>query len=204
MFVFLRAQPVWWGLVLLFIGALIEYVFPPFPGDSILLVGAVLIPKAGWPITGVFAATLLGSMCGATVDWWVGYWLSGGKGDEKPPFEWLKKPGVESRIDWLRDKFEQHGSVYIAVNRFVPAFRALFFVAAGLSRLSLTKVLAFGALSAALWNGAILGLGYLVGYNLERIYFVVEEYSIFVLSGLGLLAAWGVYRLFKNNPVEPD
>jgi len=38
----IRHLPILWGLAFLFCGAMIEYVFPPFPGDTIVLFGKLV------------------------------------------------------------------------------------------------------------------------------------------------------------------
>ena len=44
------------GLSVLFVSALIEYVFPPFPGDTVTLFGAFLAAHQGWSVPLVFTA----------------------------------------------------------------------------------------------------------------------------------------------------
>lgn len=187
-FEYLSGHAVWWGLLLLGLSAVIEYVIPPFPGDSVTLAGAVLIPQAGWPVWGVFGAVMAGTAVGATIDWRIGMWLSDNEKGNTWLHRWLQRESVAPKVDKLHEQFDKWGSVYISLNRFVPAFRALFFLAAGLSRLELWKVLLFGSLSAALWNGAILGLGYGVGYKLETLASIIDTYSRLFFIGLIALA----------------
>ena len=193
-----QAHSVWWGVLLLTLSAAVEYLFPPFPGDSVTIVGAILIPTAGWPFWAVFAAVMVGSMAGAAVDWWVGTWLAREHGRQTFLHRFVQRENVASRLDKIKQQFDRHGSVYIAANRFVPAFRALFFVAAGMARLDLRRVMLFTGLSAAAWNGALLAVGYLVGYNLDALVDIVSKYTTAVLISLGVLLAirllWGRLR----------
>ena len=64
-----------WGLPLLAVAATAEYLFPPFPGDTVTLFGAFLAVagKLNWAL--VWGAVTLGSGVGLTLDWWVGRWL---------------------------------------------------------------------------------------------------------------------------------
>lgn len=155
----------------------VEYLFPPFPGDSVTIVGAVLIPTAGWPWWGVFLAVMVGSSAGAMADFALGRWLSGRQGQPGRVGEWLARPSVASRIEAITEKFERHGAWYLALNRFLPAFRSLFFIAAGLAGLPTRSVVLWSAVSAALWNGVLMLVGYAVGYNLEALVMVVERYT---------------------------
>ena len=188
----LDSMPLPLGLCLLGACAMIEYLFPPFPGDVITITGAVLIPTAGWPWWGVFGAVMAGSLVGSGVNWKVGTWLV----DEQKNtwlHRWSRKPSVARKIRAINQKFERRGLWVLVWSRFVPAFRSVFFLAAGMAGLPGGKVVAAGALSAALWNACLLGVGLLVGYNIERIAHVVGMYSGVVLGVLVVCAlGWGL------------
>ena len=198
----ISAQPMWIGLASLGLGAGIEYVFPPFPGDTITLIGAVLIPQAGWPWWAVFGAVIVGSLLGSALNWWLGTWLANRKNKESSRIgRWLYgDPKRVARLERLTARFEKYGSAYIAINRFVPAFRSIFFVGAGLAGLPLGRVMVFAALSAALWNGALMGVGALVGYNIDSLASVVTRYgqvALGVIIGLGVL--WLVRKMWRAH-----
>lgn len=195
---YVEQVPIWWGLCVLMFAAAFEYVFPPFPGDSVTLIGAVLIPTADWPWWAVFAAVMLGSMLGAALDWRVGIWLQERREGERPGF--LARPKVSARLSEIVDKFDRHGPKFLALNRFLPAFRALFFVAAGMARLRLKVVLFWAALSAAAWNALVLGVGWAVGYNLETLVGLLEQYTT-VAVGL-FVAVIVIWLLVKSRGSE--
>ena len=99
----------------------------------------------------------------------------------------------------MLERFERHGVVYVAINRFLPGIRALFFVAAGMSGLPLKKVLLWGAVSAAAWNGLIIAVGFAVGKNWERLLEILKSYTLVAWTGvggvvLGLVARWFARR----------
>lgn len=197
-FQYLSEQAVWWGLLVVGLSATVEYVLPPFPGDTVTIAAAVLIPKAGWPITGVFGALLAGTLVGATINWYVGRWLASSDREGTWIHRWMSRESVAKRIDGLHRQFERWGSVYITLNRFVPAFRALFFIAAGHAGLDLRKVLFFGILGAALYNAALLAVGYTVGYNLDVLANWIQTYSRFFFLAIGIaLATWIAVKIYN-------
>lgn len=198
MFQYLSGQTVWWGMVVLASAATVEYLVPPFPGDTVILAGAILIPQAGWPVSAVFGAVLAGTAVGITVDWRVGVWLANSADRDTWLHKWLADDRVAPKLEKLDRQFEKWGSIYISLNRFIPAFRALFFLAAGHSGLKLWKVLLFGSLSAAIYNAALLGLGYAVGYKLDRIAAIVDTYSRWFWVALGvLIVAWLAKKTYE-------
>ena len=204
LFDWLSQLPMLIGLLILGASAGIEYIFPPFPGDAITLVGAMLIPLAKWPIGWVFLAVLLGSLMGAAINWRVGRWLVDAQ-RHTWLHRWLGQPNVERRITTLTERFAKHGSIYICLNRFLPAFRALFFIAAGMANVPFWRVMGFGAISAALWNGALLGVGWLVGFNLQALERLLKQYSVVVWSVLGLfLIGYLLFQWRKRRQASPS
>jgi membrane protein DedA with SNARE-associated domain len=185
------------GLAVLFVSAAVEYVFPPFPGDTITLFGAFLAATKGWSVPLVFTVVTLGSLVGATLDYALGCRLA------RIPENRLsgRKRELMKRAQSIVDRFERHGAGYIAVNRFLPGIRALFFVAAGMAGLPVGKVLLWGAVSAAAWNALIIGAGFAVGKNWERLLELLRTYTLVAWVVVGVVVAALIIRwwLKKNH-----
>ncbi|HZS37926.1 MAG TPA: hypothetical protein VFF06_13910, partial [Polyangia bacterium] len=64
------------GFALLGAAAAIEYLFPPFPGDLIVVFGAFLVTRRGWPALPVMLSVLLGSIVGFMIDYYAGRLLA--------------------------------------------------------------------------------------------------------------------------------
>ena len=198
----MASLPLVWGLLALAAAAMLEYVFPPFPGDAVVLVGALLIPLAGWPFGAVLGAVTAGSVVGAWLTWSLGRALGQASG---PAWlrRWLERPGVWPRVRALEARFERHGSLYVALNRFLPGFRAFFFLIAGKVGLPLWRVLLLGAVSAALWSLALLGAGWAVGFHLERLVELSRAYSTIIWSLLAVAAlVWALRRTWRAPRAE--
>jgi len=199
----MTGQPLWLGLLVLGASAGVEYVIPPFPGDTVTLAGAMLIPLAGWPWWAVLTALMLGSVVGAWLDLMVGRWLARDSGRDTFLHRWMAKEEIARKIDRVTEKFERHGAIYIVLNRFIPAFRGVFFLAAGMAGLSTPRVLFFAALSATLWNAVLLLMGMAFGYNLEAIVGFVEGYTRAVLFGIGVvILGWITWEWWRKR--SPD
>src|SRR4051794_310788 len=162
------------GLGLLLLSACIEYLFPPFPGDMITVFGAFLVVRHGWSGPAVFGAVTAGSVIGFMLDYAVGRWL--GRTEERWTRGRLGK--MRPQLDHLIERFARHGGLYLAINRFIPSLRGLFFVAAGMARLPWWQVLIFGTLSALAWNALLLGLGLTVGQSWDRLRGAFETYGL--------------------------
>ena len=183
-------------LVLALAGS-IEYVIPPFPGDTIVLFGSVLAGTAGYSVWLVYACVTAGSIAGGLCTYGVGAWM-GQREDKWPGF--LRGDKTRERLHTVIRRFERHGAVYLALNRFLPAFRAVFFLAAGMAKLPVWKVIVFGGLSAAVWNAGLLALGFALGHNFDELKRVYEEYTLITLVVVGAVAlAFGARWLWRKR-----
>jgi membrane protein DedA with SNARE-associated domain len=174
------------GLAVLCGSALIEYVFPPYPGDVITVFGGVLVGAYQWRLLLVFLAVTTGSVLGGLLAFELG------KGWQK-----RRGPGFaeeETRLARLVKRFEKHGSLYLLLNRFIPGIRPLFFVAAGLAGMRIKRVLVLSTISAAVYNSALIVAGMSVGNNLSKIEEWIKTYSLIVWAVLAVIGMVALLR----------
>jgi len=173
--------------------AALEYVFPPFPGDFVTVIGAVLVTGYGSSFAGVLGAVMAGSIVGSLIAHELG-------------IAWARRRARGDRnatIDALVTRFERHGPAYLIVNRFVPGVRALFFVAAGLAAVPRSRVALYAGASALLWNLALMALGASLGANLDHLSAIVERYTVIAWIAVAIVAAVMIRGLFAR-PVPSD
>ncbi len=173
----------------------VEYVFPPFPGDTIVLLGAwyAVHGALSWPTA--FAAVTAGAVLGAWLDWRVGRALA-------PRLE--SRAAAHGALDAARlARFEaayrRWGALLLVANRFLPGIRAFLFVAAGASGIPLGRVLWLGAISAALWNALLLGVGALLVRNVDELVALATRYTNAVWVLLALAGCVLLARLLWNR-----
>jgi membrane-associated protein len=189
------------GLGILLLSAMIEYVFPPFPGDTVTLFGAFLAAVEGWSVPLVLVAVTAGSVAGAALDFALGRRLG------RAPIGSLtgRKRRLRELAAPLVARFERHGAAYIAVNRFLPGIRALLFVAAGLARLPLSRVMLWGAISAAVWNALLIAAGFAVGANWPRLFEWLKTYTTIAWIAVGLIVLALIARwLWRRKRASGD
>ncbi len=176
-----------YGLIV--VAACSEYVVPPFPGDTLTLFAVFLAAHAELNAPLVYLAMTTGAVLGGVIAWGVGMWLAD-REDRWP--RWLRRSGITDSLDAVRRGYTRHGAAYLLINRFLPAFRAFFFVGAGLSRMHPLSVVIYGGLSAAVWNALLLGIGFGVGRNWETLQSFFEQYALasFVVAAGVLLIFW--------------
>jgi membrane-associated protein len=170
--------------------AVIEYVFPPSPGDVVTVLAASLVIAASWSWIGVLSALMLGSIIGAALTFELGV-------------RWARRRATHqhsAKLDRLVAGFQRHGAVYLVLNRFVPGVRSLFFVAAGLAGMSRRAVYGYGALSALLWNLALLGVGAALGANYDRLERIVTTYTTVAIAVIvGVVVLWVAFGWWRRR-----
>jgi len=170
---------------ILFLGSLVEYVFPPFPGDTLVVLGAwyAVNGKISWPVA--FLATTGGAVVGAWIDYRVGVALG----------ERLERGAARrglltlERVRQVEAGYARWGSWFLLGNRFLPGVRAFLFVGAGAAHLPVGKVLLWGGISAAAWNAMLLLAGAYLVKNLDEFVQLLERYTTAAWVVTGLLVA---------------
>ncbi len=170
---------------ILFGATLVEYVFPPFPGDLVVVLGSwyAVQGAVSWP--DALASVTAGALLGAWIDYRVGAALAP-RLDRRLA---TRSPISEERLQRFEASYRRWGVVLLLANRFLPGIRAFLFVAAGASGIPLRTVLLFGGLSAIAWNVVLLGAGALLVQNAQELVALVEQYTRVAWTALAAVAA---------------
>lgn len=188
--------------VVLAVASMIEYLFPPFPGDSITLFGVFLAASSGYAIAWVYVALNVGALAGGMSTYALGRWIATKREHRTPRF--LRGQQVRRAIDKVLERFERHGAAYLALNRFVPALRSVFFLAAGMARLPAWRVALWGTLSALAWNAILMAAGWAVGENYELLAAWVRTYSYVALGAVALVIVVLLVRWLVRRSAHRD
>ncbi|WP_426735731.1 DedA family protein [Myxococcus faecalis] len=184
------------GLLVLGVAAALEYVVPPFPGDTITLLGGVYAVRGEQSMVLVFLVVTAGSVVGAAINYAVGHWLAG-RFDANPGRSYL---GIShSRLSEVQARMRRNGPWLLLANRFLPGIRGLIFVAAGASRVPRINALGLGALSAMAHTGLVLALGAAVGGNLEKLSALMSRYQYAVVGLVAVGAVAVLVRMFARR-----
>lgn len=183
------------------VGAALENVVPPVPADTFVLLGGFLaaLGKAG--VWWVFLATWGGNVCSALVVFALGR-RYGRPFFEKGWGRWLLNP---RQLERVRGFFDRWGFFAIFFTRFLPGFRAVVPVFAGVSRQPFVPVAVPLVTASALWYGALVWLGATAGRNLDRVLRWLQGVNTWLLAVTALLAlAVGVWWWRSRHPRPPS
>lgn len=182
-----------WGVGLF---TLAETVVPPIPSEVILPLAGYLARQGALNLVLVFVTSTLGAYLGALFLYWLGAKLGlerSIRGLSRLPL--VDREDFEHAAGWFR----RHGRSSIFFGRLLPGVRSLISLPAGASAMHLGTFSLYTLAGSGLWNGALLGLGYLVGTQ----YRIVEEYSRFlnyaVYAAVGVAVVLLVVRRIKRK-----
>ena len=183
----LAAWPVFLLPLIILVSALLEYVIPPYWGDSAILLGFFVAGQGIASPAVLFAAAFLGSCLGA-----LGSFLLGRRFGLVMT-RWLSQKRRSRALGSLDDFLERFGEKALIFNRFIPVVRGLFLYGAGAARLRIKESMFYAALSNLAWTSLLMGVGLLTAGSWEQLVESFRQYSR--LSGLVAFVLLGFWFL---------
>lgn len=183
----LTAAPPLAVYVVLGLAAAIENIIPPVPADVVVLFGGLLAGRGTANPWLVFLAVWLCNVAGALLVYYAGVrfgpgFFSGRIG------RMILHPGQVQRLSQFYQRF---GIGVVFVSRFLPMFRAVVPVFAGVSRLGFWRTAPPLAAASALWYGALVYVGAVAGRNWEQLIETFRSIGAW-FWGIAVLAAAAV------------
>ena len=171
----------------------LENIFPPIPSEVIMGVGGVLVGQDKmqfWPL-------LVAGTIGSTIGNYAWFWAGDTWGYQR------LRPFIERRGRWLTLEWEdveratafflRHGQWVIFAARFMPIFRTMISLPAGLAHMAKGKFLFYTFCGAGVWNVFLIVAGSMLA-NAEHV-------LGWLLAGIiGLSLAGYLWRVITWKP----
>jgi membrane protein DedA with SNARE-associated domain len=180
----------------------LENLFPPLPSEVILPLAGFSASQGNLSLVAALVWTTAGSVAGAIVLYWIGALI----GRDRLRRIVARMPLLKlSDVDRTEAWFARHGTKAVFFGRFVPIFRSLISVPAGVERMRFGVFLLYTALGSAIWNTVFVVAGYVLGENWHVIESSVGVYSKIVLAAVAVAAVVFVINRIRRNrrPAEP-
>lgn len=170
------------GAVYAVIGILaaIENIFPPFPADASVAIGAFLAHKGVTTPWGVFAVTLIPNVAGAMGMYFLAARHAPALFRSKFARQFLPDDGMA----FVRREYDRFGVVGLFLGRLLPGFRAIVPPFAGLIHVGPISAGIPILLASALWYGGIVFLASTFGAQLETLLRSVDRLN----QGMAIVA----------------
>jgi membrane protein DedA with SNARE-associated domain len=171
--------------------AALENLVPPIPADMVILLGGFLVGQGAGRLWLAFLVVWSCNVAGALLVYGVGRRYGAGFFAGRLG-RYLLQPRQLASLSMF---YHRYGFGVLFLSRFLPVFRSLVPVFAGVSHVGLARTAFPVAMASGLWYGTILYLGAAAGENWEQIAAVLERggrWLLLVAVGIALvlLALW--------------
>lgn len=198
-----------YGYLVVFLGVGIESMGVPLPGETVLLIGAVLAGAGHLWAPLVALAGFLGAVLGDNTGFLVGRrW--GGHLMRLPGLRRVYRP---ERIRAAERLMARHGWLAVFFGRFVAILRIFAGPLAGMHGMPWGRFVVANASGAATWVAAVVVFGLLIGANLDTGLRILRDSGYIGLAVAVVLVAtavgWHIWhsrrldRLGSGGPPEP-
>lgn len=184
-----------WGYLGLSLLILIENLFPPIPSELILPLAGYYVESGELSYVPAVLAATAGSVLGAIILYWIS--RLGGQ-----PI--LLKMAPLLRLDAqdilrIEDKFRAHGNMYVFFGRLIPGVRSIVSIPAGLSAMPFGRFIILTTVGSALWNSLLIGIGWGLGSQYEKVSPIVGPISRVVLVVVVVGTAYWIIKTALNH-----
>ena len=175
------------GLALLMVA---ETVFPPIPSEVVLPLAGYLVEQGEMTFLGALAASTAGSLVGAVA------LEEAARHGGRPFAERFVRFARQdpAKLEDAERWFRRRGWMMVLFGRCVPGVRSLVALPAGVLRMPRGEYIALTLIGSTIWNTLLIGAGYLLGAQWERVSDAIGRLSAPVLIIAGLAVAVLVVR----------
>jgi membrane protein DedA with SNARE-associated domain len=180
----------------------LENIFPPIPSEVVLPLSGFLAGQGRLWLPGVVIAATVGSVIGALLL----YGLSRRLGEDRVR-QIVGRYGRllllnDSDLDRSQDWFSRHAGRAVFICRLIPALRSLISIPAGLNGMPVWRFTLYTAAGSTIWNSILIGLGWLLGHEWERVSDYAQYIGYAVLAAVAAAVFWFAWRRLRRQPQE--
>lgn len=198
----LVALPEWLIYLLVGLAAALENIIPPIPADVIVVIGGVIAGAGQSNVFILFLAVWVGNVSSALATYGLGRRYGRSFFDGRLG-SFLLAP---RQVAALERAYSRYGFPIIFLSRFLPVFRPIVPVFAGVSRLAFWPTALPIAVASALWYGLLVYLGSIAGANWEKLLEKLQTVGGWIWLAVGILIAavgfwWHRTRQDEDSPL---
>ena len=139
----------------------VENLFPPIPSELILPLTGFLVGRGEFSFAVALSAATVGAVSGALALYALGVWLGWDRLRNLVARHGTRLMVTQEDVDKADRFFDRHGAKVVLFGRLAPGVRSVVSIPAGASAMGLRRFTIYTALGSALWNAALIGIGYL-------------------------------------------
>jgi membrane protein DedA with SNARE-associated domain len=173
------------GYVGLFVLMVAETVFPPIPSEVVLPLAGYFVYTGDFAFVPALIASTAGSLVGAVL--------------LEEAARYGGRPFAERFVRFARQDpaklqraerwFSRRGGLMVLAGRCIPGVRSLVALPAGVLRMRRSEYVLLTLIGSTVWNALLIGAGYLLGSQWERVADAIGAISKPLLIALALVTA---------------
>lgn len=189
----------------LVVSTMTENLFPPWPGDTLVVFAGVLVARDVITLPGAVLSTLVGNMIGAWIMYVAGERLlllaRAMHAGMRPGYarrlleDVVSEDGLSRAHAW----FERWGLWFVLVSRFSAGVRFFVSIVAGISRMNVMSFSLAFAIGVLSWNLLLLSGGLALAENWRSVLDWLQIYNMVVLGALGLVVIAFVWHSLRRR-----
>ena len=189
----------------LFFSTILENLFPPWPGDTMVVLGGFLMAHDAVGFWGLTLVTLAGNMVGALIMYFAGEGLVALARHYQQYIKWewarnqLNELTSPESMDRTSHWFRKWGLWFVIVSRFSAGIRFFVSIIAGISRINLILFSIAFAIGVIIWNTLLIYGGYALGENWRQIMDWLRVYNVVVITLVCLAIGLYLYIRFRKS-----
>ncbi len=183
----------------LFLLLMLGIVGLPIPAETLLLFAGSLTFTHQLAAAPTLAAAFLGSACGMSLSYWLGWTLGPSLAGSLGSRVGLNAERLQAAQAWCRLR----GKYGLLIGYFVPGLRHLTAFVAGSSRLPFPVFAAFAYSGGFLWSLSFLWLGYVLGDEWPRLSGRIHDGLLLLAwvspAGIAAVVVWRRWRSARRS-----
>ncbi len=191
-----------YGTLAMFIIILMEYACFPVSSEIVLPFSGAIAAANHTDFLVILPLSILAGLIGTGICYLVG-WFGGGAILHAIVHRF---PKARKGIDHANKKFLEHGGATVCIGRVIPIIRTYISLVAGAARLSPVTYFTYTFLGITVWNTLLIGLGYTLQENYQKVagYYESYKYNLLPVAGFCILALLGnlIYQKYKKRKIN--
>lgn len=182
-----------YGLLSIFLIIMLEYANIPLPSEVVLPFVGIMVAKGNISFISAITVSVLAGIIGSITNYLIGLYFG------KPVIKYLlnKFPRTKRSVKSSTLYLNKYGKLSVMFARVIPLARTFISIPAGAIKMNIFIFILYSSIGIGVWNFILINLGYILGDNLEKITYIMKNYSIIVAI---LLVVMGViYYIIKKT-----
>lgn len=165
-----------YGLLSIFVIVMLEYANLPLPSEVVLPFVGIMVAKGNISFALAITVSVFAGIIGSITNYLIGLYFG------KPIIKYLlnKFPRTKSSVKSSIWHLNKYGKLSVMLARVIPLARTAISIPAGAIKMNILTFILYSSIGIGVWNFILIYLGYILGDNLQKIAYIVKNYSIIV------------------------